>query len=188
MGHDMGLRHKGTTWAHNMGRGTRSRHGRVALLTNSAHLFSFLRTAILRASGKLSTSPSKTGHVGTRGVGESPTTALICACHESLRLLPSKHEESCPSEQNHRRSRHGTQMRVFPQRGRECRIATQNEMRRARPRRPRIISSAGLLEQSVTPGEDSPHSTFDVPALPPLDLRGAYIGDDSWLRPPVEPS
>lgn len=57
-------------------------------------------------------------------------------------------------------------MRVFPQRGRECRIATQNEMRRARPRRPRIISSAGLLEQSVTPGEDSPHSTFDVPALP----------------------
>ena len=99
----------------------------------------------------LSTSPSKTGHVGTRGVGESPTTALICACHESLRLLPSKHEESCPSEQNHRRSRHGTQMRVFPQRGRECRIATQNEMRRARPRRPRIISSAGLLEQPVTP-------------------------------------
>ena len=120
-----GCRHTVTAQA----RGMRLRHGARHVLTNPTHLFSFLGTAILRASGKLSTSPSKTGHVGTRDVGESPTTALIRACSKLLRFLPSKHEESCPSEQNHRGSHHGTQMRVFPQRGRERRIATKDEMR-----------------------------------------------------------
>jgi len=104
-------------------RGMREQHGRTTcdydmsgrhVLTNPTHCFHFLRTAILRDSGRLSTGPFKTGHVGTRDVGHSPTTTLIRACPEILHLLPSKHEEPRPSKQNHRGSHHGTQMRVFP--------------------------------------------------------------------------